>query len=363
VRVEGKHYSVKGLHAGPAPAHDVGIWIGAYKPRLLRVTGRLADGWLPSMGYAAPSALGELNATIDEAARKAGRDPAAIRRLYNINPGVTPEQLAELALDDGMSTFILPVASVTDVERFAQELAPATRELVEAERARRAQGPPLGGRAEVPLLAERGARHTTSAEEYPLVVTPTPDDGHRLTGELDWDEASRPSTPRHPDAAFTVEQQSTAQHLVDIHDALRADLARLREVIEQVVAGEEQAHHARSIINELALRQNNWTLGAYCAQYCRVVTGHHTLEDSSVFPHLRRSDAGLTPVLDRLEQEHHVIHEVLEQVDLALVAMVSGEGDTAGVQRAVDLLTDTLLSHVAYEERELVEPLARHGFA
>ena len=36
----------------------------------------------------------------------------------------------------------------------------------------------------------------------------------------------------------------------------------------------------------------------------------------------------------------------------------------AGVleQGTVDLLTDTLLSHLSYEERELVHPLAQHGF-
>ena len=33
----------------------------------------------------------------------------------------------------------------------------------------------------------------------------------------------------------------------------------------------------------------------------------------------------------------------------------------AEVQAAVDLLTDALLSHLSYEERELVEPLARLG--
>ena len=58
MRVEGKHHRVVGLHPGPAPAHPVEIWLGAYKPRMLRLTGRLADGWLPSMGYAAPADLG-----------------------------------------------------------------------------------------------------------------------------------------------------------------------------------------------------------------------------------------------------------------------------------------------------------------
>ena len=84
MRVEGEHHRVVGLHPGPAPAHPVEIWLGAYKPRMLRVTGRLADGWLPSMGYADPDASRDMNATIDDAARKAGRDPAAIRRLYNV---------------------------------------------------------------------------------------------------------------------------------------------------------------------------------------------------------------------------------------------------------------------------------------
>jgi hypothetical protein len=36
--------------------------------------------------------------------------------------------------------------------------------------------------------------------------------------------------------------------------------------------------------------------------------------------------------------------------------------DFTGLQQAVDILTDTLLSHLAYEETQLVEPLARHGF-
>ena len=65
-----------------------------------------------------------------------------------------------------------------------------------------------------------------------------------------------------------------------------------------------------------------------------------------------------------------VIHDVLEQVDDALVGLVGapsyGADATAALDelaRALDLLTDTLLSHLAYEERELIEPLARHGFA
>ena len=55
MRYEGTHYSAPGLHAGPVPAHDIPIMLGAVKPRMLRLTGRLADGWLPSASWATPT--------------------------------------------------------------------------------------------------------------------------------------------------------------------------------------------------------------------------------------------------------------------------------------------------------------------
>jgi alkanesulfonate monooxygenase SsuD/methylene tetrahydromethanopterin reductase-like flavin-dependent oxidoreductase (luciferase family) len=113
VRIDGEHYRVWGAHPGPAPAHDVGIWVGAYKERMLGLTGRLADGWLPSSPYAPPDELPAMNRTIDAAAEEAGRDPADIRRLYNIAGRFAPrgtgflqgpadmwaEQLAELVIE------------------------------------------------------------------------------------------------------------------------------------------------------------------------------------------------------------------------------------------------------------------------
>ena len=84
VRVEGEHYRVVGAKRGPEPAHDIGLWLGAYKPRMLRLTGRKADGWLPSLAYLPLEDIAPANAAIDEAARKAGRDPREIRRLLNI---------------------------------------------------------------------------------------------------------------------------------------------------------------------------------------------------------------------------------------------------------------------------------------
>jgi hemerythrin-like domain-containing protein len=195
------------------------------------------------------------------------------------------------------------------------------------------------------------------------LALPTPDDGVRLSAAPLWDDATRPTGPaRDPERVYTAREQATSRHLVDVHDHLRQELAQIRDLVEQVAGGVTGIAAARSQLNEMTMRQNNWTLGTYCESYCRVVATHHTIEDQSVFPHLRRRDPRLAPVLDRLQEEHHLIHDVLDAVDQALVALVSRPDGMNGLRAAVDQLTDSLLSHLSYEERELIEPLARHSF-
>ena len=363
VRHHGRHYRVDGARPGPAPLHDIEIWLGAYKPRMLRLTGAKADGWIPSLGYVELERLPDMNAAIDEAAAKAGRRPEEIRRLFNVNgrfgtgsgflqgpPREWAEQLTQLTLTTGTSGYCLAISSADELRRFAEEVAPATREQVAEARGAPGGEPPVG-----PVVVEASA---------PLAARPTPDPDRRLTEERAWDEATRPTGPA-PDPArtYTPREQAAGRHLVDVHDALRAELAQLRDLVGQVAAGTSDPAVVRSFINRMTIRQNNWTLGTFCETYCRTVTNHHVLEDRSVFPHLRRSEAGLGPVLDRLEEEHEQIADLLERVDGALVALVAAEEDGIDrVGRAMDLLTDALLSHFSYEERELVEPLARHGF-
>ncbi len=288
------------------------IWLGAYKPRMLALTGAKADGWLPSEAYLELARLPELNAAIDDAAADAGRRPEAIRRLLNVSGALGDpdwaQRLAEQTLSVGTSTYILAAESAEEIRRFAGDVAPAVRDLV---------------------MTARGS------------------------------EAAEPS-PAPP--SFAPPEPSAGQHLVEIHDHLRAELAQLHDLIVQVAAGSADPVAVRSYLNRMTIRQNRWTLGTFCETYCRTVTTHHTLEDRSVFPHLRRSDAALAPVLDRLEREHEGIHDLLEDVDRALVALVAEDDGIDGVQRAMDALTASLLEHFGYEERELVGPLDRHGF-
>jgi hemerythrin-like domain-containing protein len=202
-----------------------------------------------------------------------------------------------------------------------------------------------------------------SGEYERLGLSPTRDDGTRLSDELPWDESTRPHrSPSAPDVAYSPNGRQVGQHLIDVHDMLRRELQELRTLVGQVRDGALSAGDARSALNEMAMRQNDWTLGAFCARYCNTVARHHGLEDDAVFPHLASADRTLAPVIDRLADEHLVIHDAIEGVDRALVAHINDRDDFAPLQHALDLLTDTLLSHLSYEEHELVEPLARLGF-
>ena len=119
---------------------------------MIRLVGRKADGWLPSLGVLSAEELREGNQRIDAAAEDAGRDPRRIRRVLNlqgvIGPSRTPpgeelpvgylageplagppdwwaETLTGFA-DDGFDTFIFwPIdPSPGQVELFAGEVAP-----------------------------------------------------------------------------------------------------------------------------------------------------------------------------------------------------------------------------------------------
>lgn len=135
IRFAGKYHHLDGAHSGPVPAHPVGIWLGAYRPRMLSLVGRLADGWVPSFGYLKPDDLSEGNKRIDEAALAAGRDPRKIRRV--LNAGELPKELlVELILERGMDTFLVPEDAEV-MREFASEVAPRVREEVESQRSRR----------------------------------------------------------------------------------------------------------------------------------------------------------------------------------------------------------------------------------
>ena len=147
VRFDGRHYRLSGVKPGPQPAHDLGIWLGVRGRRTLALLGRIADGWVPSSPWAPPEKLPAFTAQIDDAAAAAGRDPAAIRRIYNMFGSIrergtdgflqgTVEQwtdeLTMLAVEHGIDSFVFGPADdpIRQVQVFAAEVAPAVRDAV-----------------------------------------------------------------------------------------------------------------------------------------------------------------------------------------------------------------------------------------
>ncbi len=152
IRFDGRHYSVAGSHPGPAPVHPIEIWVGGYRPRMLGLIGRIADGWVPSLPYAPPDQVPKMQRRIDAGAQVAGRSPSELRRAYNLmgeigdGAGESPldgpvahwvETLTRFAVDLGFDTFVFwPGAdALRQVEVFAAEVVPAVREAVARERA------------------------------------------------------------------------------------------------------------------------------------------------------------------------------------------------------------------------------------
>lgn len=152
VTFDGAFYKVAGLDPAPTPAPP--IWTGSVGPRSLAVTGRAADGWVPSMGSDWLSTLyRDSRPTIDEAAVAAGRDPSEIIDVFNFGGRISDvplaqtsedgrwiggsvsqwiEELTSAVIEHNASGFIFRTTDDTPppvaVARFAQEIVPAVRE-------------------------------------------------------------------------------------------------------------------------------------------------------------------------------------------------------------------------------------------
>jgi len=149
LRFQGQHYQIRGAHSGPVPVHPIGIWLGVYGPRALRLAGRVADGWVPSFRGDLKK-IADMAAQLDDAAAEAGRDPAILRRILNVGGEITDsasngvlrgpvdqwvDELTDLVLNYGFDTFILWAEGEGQLSRFAEEIVPAVRNQVAAERA------------------------------------------------------------------------------------------------------------------------------------------------------------------------------------------------------------------------------------
>jgi alkanesulfonate monooxygenase SsuD/methylene tetrahydromethanopterin reductase-like flavin-dependent oxidoreductase (luciferase family) len=142
----GRLYRTDGAELEPKPERRIPIWLGTYGPRALAVTGRLADGWIPTFELAPPEQVSAMRDRVLAAAWKAGREPEEITCVYNLDiridergdlPPSVVSGSAE-ALTDRLVSFtamgftafnLCPAGPGEDeqVERLAREVIPAVR--------------------------------------------------------------------------------------------------------------------------------------------------------------------------------------------------------------------------------------------
>jgi Hemerythrin HHE cation binding domain len=139
-----------------------------------------------------------------------------------------------------------------------------------------------------------------------------------------------------------------------IHQMLRNDLTLCRELAAEVAAGASSGHVADRIA-ELQADSPIWKLQVNCLYHCRIVHMHHHGEDADMFPALRRSNADLGAVVDRLESDHRAISVLLDNVE-SLARKIDDSATSAERDALVLALRDLatrLLEHLAFEEENI----------
>jgi hypothetical protein len=137
------------------------------------------------------------------------------------------------------------------------------------------------------------------------------------------------------------------QELLWVHGMIRQDLETVRELAERVANG-LPADELGSELRSLKANGPLWALKVNCLHYCRFVHGHHRLEDASLFPSLREAEPDLVPIVDRLEGDHRLVAEQLDELEAAAAAL--GEDGRERVVEALNVLGEHLLAHLALEE-------------
>ncbi|GAA1256052.1 hypothetical protein GCM10009677_02660 [Sphaerisporangium rubeum] len=132
--------------------------------------------------------------------------------------------------------------------------------------------------------------------------------------------------------------------LVEVHDALRDELDRLRDEAGAHLAG--RGKRSRD-------------LRAHCLAFCAAVERHHTGEDDGAFPELARGHPRLRPVIERLEHDHTMVAGLLRRMEALLdgVAPPVPETQAREVLGELDGLAAILESHFSYEERQIAAAL------
>jgi hemerythrin-like domain-containing protein len=132
---------------------------------------------------------------------------------------------------------------------------------------------------------------------------------------------------------------------------IRRDL----EVVRRLAVDVGEGLAPDDLLDELSQLKTNgplWRLKVNCLRYCHFVHSHHGAEDVMLFPALRHANPSLGPVVDKLEADHRRVSDLLDDTERAAAALNGGDQARARVSMSLDVLAESLLEHLDYEERE-----------
>lgn len=172
------------------------------------------------------------------------------------------------------------------------------------------------------------------------------------------DESTRPKAPRIE--GVTPSQRARGRHLAEFHRMHLQQFDQIRALIDRIEAGEPVADQLAAAIPDMTVARNYRLFGALCGRECQWLTFHHDAEESELFPLLKaRGGEGLRRVVERLIEEHRVVHALLVELQTRAEAMaVSADSERyEGMKATFDALDRVIRSHFKYEEAELEEAM------
>ncbi|MFZ9072628.1 MAG: hemerythrin domain-containing protein, partial [Paracoccaceae bacterium] len=102
--------------------------------------------------------------------------------------------------------------------------------------------------------------------------------------------------------------------------------------------------------------------GTLCGRECQVLNFHHDAEEQMIFPELERQNIdALSKIVERLRQEHLVVHELLKRLEEAADKLIK-DTSTSNFDEITEIfeqLHKVVKSHFGYEETELREALGK----
>ena len=178
--------------------------------------------------------------------------------------------------------------------------------------------------------------------------------------ELNVEFDERPSMPALDHV--TEAERRAGLHLAAIHRMHLRDMQRLAHVLEQVEHGVVSPAVFANAVSKVELTHKMRMFGTMCGRECQVLTFHHDAEENMIFPQLEQQNIkALSRVVDRLKQEHLIVHELITRLETAAHALVQNqdEHNFARTKATFVQLQTAVISHFGYEETELREALGR----